>query len=606
MLLKAVPDSEALEVDLDRGRVRRAPATLRLNPFDARALQVARKIRRPGETITAVSMGPPGAEVVLREAFAAGADRAILISDPALAGSDAQVTARVLLPAVRRSGVGLVLLGARSSDAETGQVPPELAGLLGWPLVAGARQLLRAEAGPGFEVTADGRSGWVQWAVDAPFVLSTGEKIAKPPKPSDADRAAALERPIDRWDLSRVGLAATEVGDAGSPTRVESAGEGAPRRSGRSFVEGPVPERVDQAFAALALLPERGTKADPVGAPGGAPASPSTAWVVAVDETGALDDVALPMLGAIATALPGAVRTVVIPGGSPTAATRRSLGEHGAHRVLHLPGSLPAGSAADLARALVAAARRDPPDLALCVSDPFGREVAGRWAAAAGIGLVGDAMGLRPGPDGSVRWTKPAFGGEYEVTIVGRTRPTLGTVRPGVFAPGPVRSGPSELEIVTGPPLEARERSPRRRAAGSEEDPRLGDLERARRVVTVGMGIGGPEGIDRLVPYLGRWGAALGATRRVVDAGWLPVHRQVGLTGRSLAPDLAILLGVGKAQNHVIGLRRAGAVLAVNPDPTAPVFQYADAGVVAGWEEALPALDPHLTRRGPLPSARPS
>ena len=91
-----------------------------------------------------------------------------------------------------------------------------------------------------------------------------------------------------------------------------------------------------------------------------------------------------------------------------------------------------------------------------------------------------------------------------------------------------------------------------------------------------------------------RWHGAVAATRRVVDAGWVPRQLQVGLTGRSIAPALALLLGVGGSPNHVVGWRRARAVLAVDVAPEAAVFRAADAGLVGDWREILGVLAPAL------------
>ncbi len=121
-------------------------------------------------------------------------------------------------------------------------------------------------------------------------------------------------------------------------------------------------------------------------------------------------------------------------------------------------------------------------------------------------------------------------------------------------------------------------------------------IERAEVVVAVGMGVGGPDGIARLQPTLRAWGASLTGTRRAVDAGWVPRQMQVGLTGRFLAPRLAVLLGVRGAANHMIGWKRARAVLGVNPDPEAPLFHDVDVGIVGSVEEAVPLLAEPLAR----------
>ncbi len=109
------------------------------------------------------------------------------------------------------------------------------------------------------------------------------------------------------------------------------------------------------------------------------------------------------------------------------------------------------------------------------------------------------------------------------------------------------------------------------------------------------MGVGGPEGIARVRALVAPWNAGLVATRRVVDAGWMPRQLQVGLTGRQLAPRLAVLLGVSGSPNHMVGWRRAPALLAVNGDPEAPVFRDVSVGVVGPLESVLPPLVAGLT-----------
>ena len=111
----------------------------------------------------------------------------------------------------------------------------------------------------------------------------------------------------------------------------------------------------------------------------------------------------------------------------------------------------------------------------------------------------------------------------------------------------------------------------------------------ARAIVTVGQGVD-PATYAELDPLLKVLGAELGATRKVTDKGWLPRARQIGVTGHSVAPALCVAVGVSGKFNHVVGTRSAGVVVAVNVDPSAPVFAWADVGIVADWREAVPLL----------------
>ena len=104
-------------------------------------------------------------------------------------------------------------------------------------------------------------------------------------------------------------------------------------------------------------------------------------------------------------------------------------------------------------------------------------------------------------------------------------------------------------------------------------------------------------------------GAELAATRKVTDQGWAPRARQVGITGRSIAPRLYVAIGLSGKFNHMVGVRAAGTVLAVNADPAAPVFDHADVGIVGDWHEVLPLLEEALRERlrpaAPSPAGSP-
>jgi electron transfer flavoprotein alpha subunit len=122
------------------------------------------------------------------------------------------------------------------------------------------------------------------------------------------------------------------------------------------------------------------------------------------------------------------------------------------------------------------------------------------------------------------------------------------------------------------------------------------ELDAAEVVLGVGRGIGGPAALAPIVQLAARLGAAVAATREVTDAGWLPKQHQVGLTGRAIAPRLYVALAVSGAAEHLVGLRRAGVIVAVNKNAKAPIFKAADVSVVADYAALLPFLETPLAR----------
>jgi electron transfer flavoprotein alpha subunit len=127
-------------------------------------------------------------------------------------------------------------------------------------------------------------------------------------------------------------------------------------------------------------------------------------------------------------------------------------------------------------------------------------------------------------------------------------------------------------------------------------------LARADVVIGVGTGVK-PEDDAALSPLAAALEAELAATRKVTDQGWAPRARQVGITGRSIAPRLYVAIGLSGKFNHMVGVRAAGTVVAINEDPSAPVFEHCDVGLVGDWRQVVPLLHAALRRDAPLDMA---
>lgn len=596
ILVKVVPAVEQIRYDPGRLTLIRSGVQSFLNPYDSRAVRIAVQLRRREERVTVLSMGPPQSEVQLRETFAFGADRVILLTDPALAGSDTLVTARVLHAALEAVGHDVILAGERSIDSETGQVGPEVAALLDVPVVTSVRSLTRSPDGDELEMVAETGSGWNRFRLVPPAVITVNERILrKASPPTDEERLRAAPMTVDTQSVRDLGFAPESVGLEGSRTIVRAVDNEEPERHPRIFGEGALSERIAGASAAVEEL---------LSAPATRPARLPPISLSIPDDREVLVLVS-GSDGATESATLGAVSelrrwgshvwpSAVWVGRKPSDVDRDAVAKAGAVRGYWIPTDRPYIGSRTAARGLdhLLSFR---PELAgfLLLANSFGREVGGQLAARRGLGLTGDAVGLSVNAAGVLVWRKPAFGGGLVASIRSRNRPSLATVRPGALI---------SSEDPDARPLEVHEQpwvpsdhEPELMDSGREFDPRWGDLSTARIVVTVGLGLGGPENLPALEPTIRAWKAALGGTRRVVKHGWLPGGRQVGLTGVSVAADLAVLIGVGGAGNHLIGLRRTRVLVAINPDPAAPVFQRVDVGIVGGWAEVLPRLTDRWT-----------
>lgn len=262
VFVKPVPDPRksrgSAVIDPERKTVRRQGVPLAANPADRYALDAAVRLKGRGVArVAVVGMGPPDAEGVLRETLALGADAAYLLSDRALAASDALATARALAAAARKIGFDLVLTGAESSDAGTGQVGPTLAGLLRLPHVlhAAALNLAPDESRPvRVDLHGDRGSAALGWPS-----LVTFDRVDRPLKPAGfAGVVAARSKPFTAWGLADLGLAAAEVGAAGSPTLVREVR--ASSVTNRATILDGDPEAV--ADKVLLILAEKGVIGD--------------------------------------------------------------------------------------------------------------------------------------------------------------------------------------------------------------------------------------------------------------------------------------------------------------------------------------------------------
>jgi len=593
--VKYVPVLSALRFDPATRRLVREGVPGEVSSFDVRALGGAATLRQAhGGEVVALTMGPPAAREGLVDCLALGADRALHVQDPLLAGSDTLATARVLAAAIRGEAPDLVLLGRASVDAETGQVGPEVAELLGWPQATAVRRLSVDPNTRRFTAEREADDGFEAVAGPLPAVVTAAEDLAEERFPTKAARQAAATKPVATVGLIDLGLAPDDVGLAGSPTEVMAIEHVEVARRGE-VLSGESPEALARGLRErLRALGAAGGVAAREREPLPARSAPSgpPVWVVAEFGPQGLRPVTTELLAkaaVLAVRLGGAVEALVIGRAEPEAA---ALAAAGADRVLVAegPGLDPYTTDAHAA-VLAEAIRARAPRLVLLGSTALGRDLAPRVAARLGLGLTGDAIDLDVDAQGRVRQHKPAFGGAVVAPIVSRTRPEMATVRPGMLrAIEPDRARRAVVEKIPVPEVARRVEVLRRELLPDA----AAALDSAAVVLGVGKGIGGPGALPAVREVAQRLGAAIAATREVTDAGWLPKQYQVGLTGRAIAPRVYVALGVSGAMEHLVGLRRAGVIVAVNKNPKAPIFKAADLGMVADWAAILPHLETAL------------
>jgi len=223
VLMKAVPDIEQVRFDEATGRIDRKNAQLEANPFDLNALEAAVRIKEQrGGTVTALSMGPPQAEAVLRDAIARGADRAILMTDEAFAGADTWATSMALMGGVKKLGdFHILFAGEKTVDGDTGQVGPETASMLSVTSECYVDSV-DSVGEDSIVVTCD--YGTHQYTKEVPFpcVISVTKNVASPRLPKLSDKMRARKASIEAWRASAISDCGDRrsLGTVGSPTHV--------------------------------------------------------------------------------------------------------------------------------------------------------------------------------------------------------------------------------------------------------------------------------------------------------------------------------------------------------------------------------------------------
>ncbi|MHB1711876.1 MAG: hypothetical protein ACYCV7_10805 [Acidimicrobiales bacterium] len=407
------------------GRMLRDGVPLEMNAYCRRAVAKGVELARmTGGRCTVVSLGPPVAEEILREALAWGADDAILLSDPAFAGSDTLATARALSSLIGQEGpFDLILVGRSSLDSETGQVGPELAELLDLPFAAAVRELTLDDTGCTVRIRCEEDDGWRVSTVELPAVLAVAERLCQPAKV-----------PAEVWSTippSRVRvLRAGDLHDSGpwgavaSPTRVGEIRTVPSHRTVRCY-EGTVAQQVDSALELLsssgaldhaAVGPHPAMADLPTRRPGG----PLVAVLIQPDRPG----YARELLGCAVSLASGIDGQVVAIASSP--ADPHQIWRWGADELVEIRGI---EVEEDVAATTGSWVRSRRPVVMLAPGTYWGREVASRLAARVGAGLTGDALELEIRDGRLVSW-KPACGGTRLAAITATSSLQIATVRP--------------------------------------------------------------------------------------------------------------------------------------------------------------------------------
>ncbi|WMT51606.1 MAG: FAD-binding protein [Ferroplasma sp.] len=547
VLVKQIPDISAIKFDQKTKRIIRSGVKLLFNSYDKKAVEAAVQLsEKYGYETYAASMGPPDAAEILKDSMRMGINHGILLSDRNFAGSDTFVTSHILSALVNIINPDIVLTGKSSLDGETSQVPPETAWMSGYNFLSGVSGIEIMEKS--VEVTRDEDDGISKYEVPLPAFFSVSEKI---------NRARQIDPSVKIEDVEVYDSDITPWKGSQSPTEVVDT---FPLNSSRN-------NKFIDFNKFIEILHEAGQ----------GPSDPHREYI-SEPETGdiflglAVDDPKISMEISSKIAESTNDKITVIGNIDPV-----QLQGMACHQYVYLEDY----SSVSMAKYVAKYIQDNPVRHVLAPSNLNGRDIMSFVAASMGLGLTADCVDIKM-ENGKMIQYKPSFGGGIIAVIKSKTDPDMATVRKGMFQ---VRFMSRSFETTK---IRSRAAPEYRIIERKKLDSGLRPLDTP---VIFGIGTGVmADDIPKIYDIADKIGASVGATRRVVDMGRIPRQFQIGLTGVSVSPELYIAIGVSGSDNHVVGTRYAGRVMAVNKNPDAPIFRHSDFGIVMDSHEFIGEL----------------
>jgi len=613
--IKQVPDTTEVKMNPETGTLIREGIPSVINPTDVNAVEECLKLKDLyGARVAVITMGPPQAEEALRDLLAMGADRAVLLTDRAMAGADTFATSYTLSTAVRRlekdeGPADLLFFGKQALDGETGQVGPGVAARLGIPIITYTTRLVKLDLQERSLVAVRKADEIVETVkASLPAAVSVIEKVNRPRRASIEGILRSQRAEVEVWNRDSIGADPTKMGLPGSPTIVRKMFVPKPRGRGEIL------DARNDPIGAARWLKEKILSSRPFsGEPAATSAvsadevqpvvnwsanlNPGPVWVYVEQNEGRAADVSWELLGAGATLakkLDTQLEAVVI--GCEAEDIAGEAARYGASKVYLIDHPLLKHyRTTPYAKALTQVAISYRPQVILIGATRNGRDLSGMVATNIGTGLTADCTSLDIEPDtGLMLQIRPTWGGrQLAVIITPKHLPQMSTVRPGVFPRPPRTNAKAEIVRVG---MNFREEEIPTKILDFEWIERRSMLQESDIVVSGGRGLGSEKNFQLVKDLASALGGAVGASRRAVESGLADKESQVGQTGKTIRPKLYIAVGISGSIQHLVGIEGAEVVIALNIDPEAPIFNSCNYGVIGDATKILPLLIDEMKR----------
>jgi len=613
--IKQVPDTTEVKMNPETGTLIREGIPSVINPTDVNAVEECLKLKDLyGAKVAAITMGPPQAEEALRDLLAMGADRAVLLTDRAMAGADTFATSYTLSTAIRRlekdeGPADLLFFGKQALDGETGQVGPGVAARLRIPIITYTTRVVKLDLQERSLVAVRKADEIVETVkASLPAAVSVVEKVNRPRRATIEGILRSQRAQVEVWNKDSIGADPTKMGLPGSPTIVRKMFVPKPR--GRGEILDGRNDPIDAArWLKEKILSSRPFSGEPAATSAvsadevqpvvnwSANLNPGPVWVYVEQNEGRAADVSWELLGAGATLakkLDTQLEAVVI--GCEAEDIAGEAASYGASKVYLIDHPLLKHyRTTPYAKALTEVAVSYRPQVILIGATRNGRDLSGMVATNIGTGLTADCTALDIEPDtGLMLQIRPTWGGrQLAVIMTPKHLPQMSTVRPGVFPKPPKTNAKAEIVRVG---MNFREEEIPTKILDFEWIERSSMLQESDIVVSGGRGLGSEKNFQLVRDLASALGGAVGASRRAVESGLADKESQVGQTGKTIRPKLYIAVGISGSIQHLVGIEGAELVIALNMDPEAPIFNSCNYGVIGDATKILPPLIDEMKR----------
>jgi len=604
--VKQVPNTKHMTIDPETNRLVRHGISTILNPADRYSLERALRLQdQYGGDVTVITMGAAPAKEVLLSAYMVGVDRCIHLVDPAFGGSDTYATAAILSAAIRyeerRKGepFDIIFCGKSTIDGETGQVGPEIAEILGIPFYSEISRIDYDSVSYRIEYHSDHLSLTVS---AKPPVLVTfpfgGDACLRPSFPERLKEADTIEFPKLTLDDLSEWLNRDEIGLSGSATRVVRSFVPSASRETTLIDKGTPEEKAKALYDYLngAGLLGQATEEKPAETRTveALPKGEGRIFVyMEQNKSGGCTGVSLELLTpAVEISRASGLRVCAVVMGEEISVAVEELKEYPVDEIITCKDPIFANRQLhDYTDNLGRMIEEYKPEGFLLAGTEWSKNVASRIAAKFHTGLTADCSKIRfDSEQGGIIWSRPAYGGKLMADIICKTgRPQMGTVREGVFLRPDKCPGSPQIYEFKAIPSKISENV---NILQSNITPAFsrGDGSDTSIVVGMGRGIRNMDGFDLCCDLADALGADIGATKAATDMRLVSSQYLIGSNGKTVRPTIYFACGMSGNFQHMTAVLDSRCIVAINNDPNAEIFQYANYGVVGDLFEIIPAF----------------